>query len=243
MNHNPKTKVITLLSTLGELFLVGLISITVLTSVLIIPIEIYNISLENILDETYFLPLMTVIQGAIFTLVTIAYLSIQDTLDTLSVSYPSKQEFTYVFLATCSILVAYVLYTVISSYIGIETADHTISQASEQNPMLPLIMIPVSIFVIGVWEEVVFRGFVHEKLRLAFKPEYIIGIASFIFAIIHVGSYESQGIVPTILFLFMISSVIGFAYEKTQNLIVPILIHGFYDAVLFTVILLNVTVL
>lgn len=238
-----KTKLFNLLSALGELLLVGLLSLVILTVILIIPVEIYDLQLEEMLAETYFLPLVTILQGGVFLFVTIAYLSVQNNLDKLRVSYPSKQEIKYIFIVTGGILTAYVLYTVVSSYIGIETADHTISQASEQNPLLPLIMIPVSLFVIGVWEEVVFRGFLHEKLRTAVKPEYIISIASVIFAILHVGSYESQGIVTALLFLFLISCAIGIAYEKTRNLIVPILIHGLYDAVLFAVILVNVTVL
>jgi len=72
-------------------------------------------------------------------------------------------------------------------------------------------------------------------LREAFGPVAAIVLASAAFAPLHVFALSGglQAIATTIGVLFVPSLVFGATYELSDNLLVPILIHGAYDAVIF----------
>jgi membrane protease YdiL (CAAX protease family) len=101
-----------------------------------------------------------------------------------------------------------------------------------------LLLIPAAFLLIGPGEELLFRGVVQGTLRRAFDPVPAIAIAAAVFAAIHYFALAgpSVGRVATIGVLFLPSLVFGAVYEYTDNLVVPSLIHGAYDATLFAVL-------
>ncbi len=119
------------------------------------------------------------------------------------------------------------------------------AQAGMENPELLLWLVPLSFLVIAPAEEFLFRGVVQGRLREAFKPGIAIPVTAALFATVHyfslTGGSGARFIAITILFLP--SLVFGYTYERTRNLVVPILIHGAYNSTLIMLVYVSMKVL
>lgn len=119
------------------------------------------------------------------------------------------------------------------------------AQAGMENPELLLWLVPISIFIIAPAEELLFRGVVQGRLREAFAAKYAIPFTAGLFASVHYFSLTggSGARFIAIAILFLPSLVFGYVYERTRNLVVPILIHGFYNSTLIMLVYLSMRVL
>lgn len=149
-----------------------------------------------------------------------------------------------------AMLISVTALSVVIQTLGQSAAEHgTVEQVSE-SPQIALYLIPLSILVIGPCEEFLFRGVIQTKLRESFSSLGAVGVASVIFSLIHIPAYGSDVIVDivqqggvtaanlqslsvTLSVLFVLSIILGYLYEKTGNLAVSMITHGFYNAVLF----------
>lgn len=120
----------------------------------------------------------------------------------------------------------------------VEPAENQIGQVATENPEVLLVLIPASFLLIGPGEELLFRGVVQNRIREGFGPIAGVLLASIIFAAIHFTALTggASGRLATIGILFFPSLVFGSAYELTDNIVVPALIHGAYNATLFTLL-------
>jgi membrane protease YdiL (CAAX protease family) len=131
--------------------------------------------------------------------------------------------------------------SVLFSALGIQSATNTVEQLGQQNPTIFLLLVPLLFLFIGPREELLYRRVVQGRLREAFGPWVAMGVASFIFAVVHVFSLQGQGKIAYIAILLVLSPILGLAYERTENLVVPSLIHGAFNAVQFYVAYLGAT--
>ncbi|PSQ07479.1 CPBP family intramembrane metalloprotease [Halobacteriales archaeon QS_6_71_20] len=126
---------------------------------------------------------------------------------------------------------------------GAPTADNQVAQLGAENPEVLLLLVPAAFVFIGPGEEILFRGVVQDRLREAFPAWVAIPVASVIFGAVHyvalTGAPSARAV--TIGILSALTLVFGAAYEYTDNLVVPSLIHGAYDAVLFAGLYVVVT--
>lgn len=117
---------------------------------------------------------------------------------------------------------------------GAEPAPNQLSQLGIEQPALLLLLVPISLFLVGPGEELLFRGVVQGTLRRSFGPVGAVVLAAAIFASVHfvalTGGVSAR--LTTIAILFLPSLVFGAAYERTGNLVVPALIHGLYNSTL-----------
>lgn len=121
----------------------------------------------------------------------------------------------------------------------------TTNQAAElgmENPDLLLWLVPLSFLVIAPGEEFLFRGVIQGRLREAFTAKLAIPITAALFALVHYFSLTggAGARLTAIAILFFPSLVFGYAYERSENLVVPMLIHGAYNSTL--VLLVYVTI-
>lgn len=102
-----------------------------------------------------------------------------------------------------------------------------------------LALVVLSILVIGPSEELLFRGVIQRYLSEAFSVTGAIVVSSILFAAIHAPTFLLAGPGATGLLagaaIFVISVTLGYSYAVTDNLLVPALVHGVYDATLFGV--------
>ncbi|SEW22839.1 CPBP family intramembrane glutamic endopeptidase [Natrinema salifodinae] len=120
---------------------------------------------------------------------------------------------------------------------GVESADHSTTQQAQENPEMLLALIPLAILIIGPFEELLYRNVIQKSLYETFSRPGAVAVASVIFAAVHTLAYGTAGIGAVIASLgtiYGLSIVLGTIYERTDNLLVPALIHGTYNALLFT---------
>lgn len=127
----------------------------------------------------------------------------------------------------------------IVSQFQVETGQNAAAEIGMENPEVLLLLIPASILLIGPGEELLFRGIVQGRLREVFGPISAVLVASFVFAMLHwfalSGGSPTGNLVAAGL-LIGPAIVLGAAYEYTDNIVVPSLIHGIYNATLFTLL-------
>jgi hypothetical protein len=160
----------------------------------------------------------------------------------LGVRRPSLKEIGLVIGGWALILVTIMAVSLLVQLIGTEPAANQSAELAMQNPAIIPLLIAASFLVIGPSEEILYRGVVQGRLRETLSPVPAILIASAIFAAIHVIALTggASARLTTISILFLPSLVFGAVYEYTENLVVPALLHGLHNAVIFTVLYVSI---
>lgn len=123
------------------------------------------------------------------------------------------------------------------SYFGVEAAEHGTTQVLETaDPIVVLYMIVASFVFIGPGEELLFRNVVQKRLYGSFSGVGAIVVASAVFAAVHFQAYSTGTIalvLTSLAIVFVLSLLLGTVYYLTENLFVPVVVHGAYNAVVF----------
>jgi hypothetical protein len=116
--------------------------------------------------------------------------------------------------------------------------------AAERPVLVYSLAIVGALFIIGPIEEYFYRGIVQGRLREQMGPVPAIAIVSVGFALGHVPSYWiggsdllSLGVLFALLSIAVASVIFGAIYERTQNLVVVIVIHSLVNAISFSLAL------
>ncbi|QUO48302.1 CPBP family intramembrane glutamic endopeptidase [Halorubrum ruber] len=161
----------------------------------------------------------------------------------LGVRVPSLKEVGIVLGSWVVILVLILVISTIVQLLGTETAANQSAELAMGNPAIIPLFIAASFLVIGPCEEILYRGVVQGRLRESLPAAPSILLSAAIFATIHVmaltGGLSAR--LTTVSILFVPSLVFGAVYEYTENLVVPALLHGLHNAVIFTVLYVTVT--
>lgn len=156
-----------------------------------------------------------------------------------SVSYsaPTRRDLTWVVAGVVVTVVAALGLLGVSELLGIEPVESVIEAPVLADPTLLLVLAGLSIVLVAPAEEFLFRGVVQGRLRQTFGAPVAVGIASLLFASIHLLNLVTVGVgaVVMVAVIFVVGTVLGVAYERTDNLLVPVLIHGAYNTTLFVV--------
>lgn len=173
-------------------------------------------------------------QGVAFGGFALAYLAFSGRgVEFVRVRMPTLRDVGWTVGGTVVLFTGLVVVSGLLTVFGIESGSNTIEQFGQQDPRVYLLLVPFSFLFIGPGEELLYRGVVQGRLREAFGPWVAIVLASFVFAVIHVFSVTGEGRLTYLAILFILSPVLGAAYEWTENLVVPSLIHGAFNAVQF----------
>lgn len=160
------------------------------------------------------------------------------------VARPSRREWGIAAVGAVVMLVALLGLSWLNSVLGLQGARHGLVAKGFENPTLFLAMIPLSLFVIAPCEELLNRNVVQKYLYEEFSRPGAVIVACLVFTAMHVFSYGGSGTVPlvvSLLNLFLISFVLGVSYAYTDNIVVPTVAHGVYNAVQFVVAYLMAT--
>lgn len=185
------------------------------------------------------------LQGIAFPLVAVGYLGFRYVLEKaldrglelqfVRLRIPSLRDVGWTVLGLIGVVVLVVAALVVVSFLDAPTAERADQEVLFSNPELLLLLIPASFLLIGPGEELLFRGIIQDRLRESFSPVTAILLASAAFAPAHIFALDGgpQALATTIGVLFVPSLVFGATYELTDNLLVPIAIHGTYNALIF----------
>lgn len=178
-------------------------------------------------------------QGAGLLAVGIVYLSMRDLpLSYLRVRRPTLRDVGWALAALVALFAVLGALTAVIRYFELSAAEHSVAQAAKDNPEMLLPLIPLQVLVVGPTEEFIYRGVVQTRLREAFAAPTVVVLAALIFALVHVPAYAigsglDASLATTLGVLFVLGTVLGAVYERTENLVVPVVAHGLYNAVVF----------
>lgn len=145
-----------------------------------------------------------------------------------------KEYFKWIFVGIILLLSANFSINMITSIIGVETSSNVLFDVADENPEYILYFIPVMLLLIGPVEELMFRGILQSVLRESYGMNIGLFIASLVFGLIHIPAAGglSQGALVYVLVTFTLGYILGYIYEYKKSLLIPILIHGIYNAIL-----------
>ncbi|MDT3436860.1 MULTISPECIES: CPBP family intramembrane glutamic endopeptidase [Halobacteriales] len=218
-------------------FVVGALVVFLTAQVLIFAgVDVMNAPAVQLVISTVML------QGVTFGLLAIGYLKLSGLgLNFLALRRPTLRDAGW---TVGGLLVFFVLYgamNLVISALGVPVAENQVAQIGGQNPDVLLLLVPFSLLLIGPGEELLFRGLIQGTLRRTFRPVSAIVIASAIFAVSHATALSGDGQLTYMAVVFVLALVLGATYEYAENLVIPAVIHGVYNAVLFSALYVRVT--
>jgi membrane protease YdiL (CAAX protease family) len=182
------------------------------------------------------------LQGVTFGGIAILYLKGRDLgFGFVPVRLPNKRDGAVIVGGSIAILGLLFVASSVITALGLNSAQNQIVEVGRQNPSVFLLLIPLQFLLVGPGEELLFRGLVQGTLRESLHPARAIVLASALFASIHLFSLSGEGKLVYIGIAFVLALVLGAAYEYTDNLTVPAVIHGTYNAVQFAGVYLSST--
>lgn len=174
------------------------------------------------------------LQGVTFGGLALVYLRVRDLeWSFVRVHIPGLRDLGVALGGFLLLLVMLFAASTLLSALGIESAQNQIVEIGQQNPIVFLILVPLSFILVGPGEELLFRGLIQGTLTETFHPIRAVVLASGLFALIHLPSLSGEGKLIYVGIVFALALVLGGTYEFTDNLAVPSLIHGAYNAVQF----------
>ena len=183
--------------------------------------------------------LRTLVQFAGFLGAVVGYLAITDQWELVGLSRPTPRDAGLV-VAGGAVLFAFQYGALfVLGEVGLTTGQNQAVVPDGDPVTYYLVMVAVSLLVVGPVEEALFRGVVQGGLRRAFDAVPAILLASLAFGLIHFPSVsgsagERWAYVAVVVVL---GAVLGVLYERTENVVVPGLAHGVYNAVIYVVLL------
>ena len=163
------------------------------------------------------------------------YLQFERGDELFSVDVPSLRDAAWVVAGFVGLFVVAAALTTALQSIGVDTATNQVITQGQQDPVRFLYLIPVTLLFVAPAEELLFRGLVQGLFRQAYGAVPAILFASILFGVPHyfalLGSDGSIG--PKLAVIAVLGVVLGTLYEVTENLAVPILVHGFWNTFSF----------
>lgn len=185
----------------------------------------------------------SILQFVGFGLAVAAFLSYIDGWSVLRTHTPTLRDVAWAVVGVLSLLALSTAAGAALSSFGISPAQNQVVATGRRNPVVFLYMIPVALLFVGPFEELVFRGAAQGLLRRALGPTLAILVASALFGAVHLIALigGNTGQLAYVGIAALLGVILGGIYERTENLLVPIAIHGIYNATLFAIQWLNTT--
>ena len=178
------------------------------------------------------------LQGVAFGGLSLLYLAYRDVSprEYVGVRVPSLEGWMYVAAGyVLAFTAAFAVIFVVVFLLDLSPAQNRAAELGQADPRVLLVLVALAVLLIGPGEELLFRGVVQSRLRETFSAPVAVGLATAIFAGVHWTSLAGpvSGRALTVTMLFVPGLVFGVTYEMTDNVVVPSLIHGAYNATLF----------
>lgn len=177
----------------------------------------------------------TIIQCVAYVVAVGGYVAATRDVDLLKAHAPTNREFGLMAVGVAVLLGGQFGLIALFSALGVDIGQNQAVVAGEGNPGYYLSMVLVSLLFVGPAEELLFRGGVQGVLRKAYGPRSGVALATVLFGLIHY-----PGIVGTpgqraayVLIAILLGGLLGALYEWTDNLLVPAVVHGGYNATLY----------
>lgn len=116
---------------------------------------------------------------------------------------------------------------------------------------LYLTLVPLLVLVVGPVEEYLFRGVLQSYLSESFSTWGAIGWTAVLFTVVHLPnallaesvSFAGSTLALSVPVWFGLGVAFGWLYEASETLVVPALVHGFYNVAVFSLLFLDLGIL
>lgn len=179
----------------------------------------------------------TVLQFVGFYLVVAWYFSaVRSWRDLVFARRPTLRDLGYTIVGLVGLLVVLAVVEEILAGLGTRPAPNQIVEIGNQEPVVFLYLVPVTVLFVAPAEELLFRGVVQGSLRRAYGVVPAVGLAGAVFGVVHVIALGPGGsVTATILVIVALGVVLGAVYELAGNVLVPIAIHALWNVLSFLV--------
>lgn len=178
---------------------------------------------------------LTASQFVGFFLTVVAYLQWRDETDFFEVGLPSLRDVALVVGGFVALYGLNVAVSIAFQFLGVEIATNRVIEEGQQDSVRFLYMIPVTLFFVAPAEELLFRGVIQGLFRRVYGVVPGVAIASLLFGLVHylalIGS--GSGKLSYVAVAAGLGLVLGALYEVSQNIAVPIVVHGLFNSFLF----------
>ena len=155
----------------------------------------------------------------------------------LDVRVPSLRDVGYAGGGVFALLGVALVIAVVYAQFNVPTTENSIERtAREEGAVLLLWALPLAWLAIGLGEELLFRNVIQKYFAEYLSIAAAIVVSSVIFTLVHIPAYynpEPLAMASTLAVVFSLSLILGATYARTENLVVPVFIHGTYNAVIF----------
>jgi membrane protease YdiL (CAAX protease family) len=174
------------------------------------------------------------VQGVTFGAVGFLYTRARHGLELIDIRVPDLRDAIMAVSGTVVLFALLFALNFVVRMLGMESPDNSIVEMGAKNPIIFLVLVPLSYLIVAPGEELLYRGLIQGLLRKHVSSIAAIILASVIFAVVHYYAFASGRLVAVGM-VAILSLVLGAAYEYSGNLTVPIFIHGTFNAIQFTV--------
>ena len=154
----------------------------------------------------------------------------------IDLKWPSLRDVGWVVAGIIALVVVANVLAAILTTTGTESETHGSIDRAAEDPELLLVLMVASVVVIGPFEELLYRNVIQKGLYEYFSKGGAVVVASVPFVLVHFSAYSGGHLGQTIVSLglvFTLSLLLGAIYARTENLLVPALVHGLYNALVF----------
>jgi membrane protease YdiL (CAAX protease family) len=157
----------------------------------------------------------------------------------VDVSVPGRRDLVVAGAGVAAIFALHLALNLVVTTFSLPQSTHGLVETARDNPgILPPLAV-VSLLFVGPGEELLARNGVQKFLYGAYSRWSAVVVASFVFTASHTLAYAGAAapgaVLVTLARVFVVSLVLGVAYERTDDLFAPVVVHGVYDAVQFGV--------
>lgn len=177
----------------------------------------------------------TVLQYSSLAAVVVWYATVIDTDQLIGWAVPDSRGVGLIVAGSVGLVATNLVLNWMLSVVGFEAGENVAITAGVGDPTYFLAMVVLSVLFVGPAEELLFRGVVQGRLRESWGVWPAIIGATLLFGVIHIPAVSGGvgGVVSYIVTVVVLGLLLGWLYERTQNIVVPSVIHGLNNAVIF----------
>lgn len=163
----------------------------------------------------------------------------------IDLQMPGRRDVIWMGGGILLVLVFYFALSIAATLLELPAADNDIVLMLGDDVTMVLIMIGIVLFFNAPAEEFLFRNVIQKRLYDSFSGVGAVILTSILFALVHFTSYimAAESIVATAVSLVVMfggSIIMGYAYLRTRNLWVPIVIHAGMNVFMLVIYLLSI---
>jgi membrane protease YdiL (CAAX protease family) len=179
-----------------------------------------------------------VLADVVFASVALGFLLVTDRgVGYVDLGLPDLRDLAYFGLGMVALFGVLITVRLLTLALELPATPNQITQAARQgHPETLLVLVPLQFLLVAPAEELLNRNVIQKYLYDTFSRPGAVVVASAVFASAHVFSYGGDSVVGMAVSLtsvFLLSLVLGVIYERTENLTVPIAVHGTFNALQF----------